>query len=181
MTTIEKTFTAITYSMEHEGSTYLVNESFDENGEPDFNIAITCSNMGHGVLCCDIVCDSDKYNRLRKVFYDAIEDDNKNYLIGTYTVSGAPGKATAYRFVAQRDQTILAVEYVDFSIEHEDEIEETLEIVGENDWTPHVFSESRYEECLNQVAEYLKTTDEPIKAHGVLPENMPLWAKDLIE
>lgn len=181
MTTIEKTFTAITYQMEHEGSTYIINETFDENGEPDFSIANTCSNMGHGLLCVDIACDSDEYNRLRNIFYDTIEDDYKNHLVGIYAVSGAPKKATAYRFVARRNMNILGVEYADFDIEHDFVEDGETDNIPDDAWIPFYKNESRHDECLTQVEQYLKTTDQPIKTHGVLPEKMPQWAKDMIE
>jgi len=180
MTTIEKVFTAITYRMEHEGATYIINETFDENGEPDFNIAITCSNMGHGDLCVDIACDSDEYNRLRKIFYDSIEDDYKNHLVGIYAVSGNEGVATAYRFVAHRDGTVIGIEYADFPFENVDIEDDDLEVIEDHQWMHFEMKVNRLNECLDRVEEYIKTTDQPIKTHGVLPENMPQWAKDML-
>jgi len=102
------------------------------------------------------------------------------YTAGTYSIVTEPGKATAYRWLADTDFNILGVEFVDFSCEHDFVEDGEVEEIPEADWRNADSYESRTDECYSQVREYIKTTDQPLATYGCDMNKLPHWGRHLL-
>lgn len=186
MTTIlERLETSSHFRMTHEGNTYYIHDSFyhttnEQDLEPEIEIVTRVATAGKGELSEYLDVTTKEYDAVRKVFFDF--GLSPVYLVGIYVVSGAPGKGTAYRFVATLEEQILGVEYIDFSFLG-DEVEDNHieDLPDDAAWISFATNVKRHDECLNQVRDYLKTTDQAVQTHGMSRNLMPQWSKDLID
>lgn len=103
------------------------------------------------------------------------------FLSGIYGKITEKGQATAYRFIASLDGTIIGIHFQDFVTDNDYVDDSDLEDLSEDLWRDGLADESRCDECFDVISEYIKTTDQPEEMFGVPYSDLAPWGQRFVD